>query len=618
MDTTLDYLDIPSTATLLHSSRFQPAPKITTSLPSPSPPISAPTSPTLDSVPNFILAATLPTGLFSPSTPTTPTTPSAPASSAAPPPAPPLLSHTRSPSKSNRPAPLLSSKDPLSLPITSTNFRRFIACVGPAFWVQDRAEEIVLWKKGWKWTTLWVLLYGGLCRFPQLILCIPHVILIAVILITYPYPATHDLTSSKSQSLPQPPPLAGQRPSPSQTQDPPPAAATSSLASLPYQANLQAIQNLMGTFSDLMDFVKPLVRHLVLTPASLSTISHSRSASSTSTSSASSNSSSSILTTQSSPYTIHILTLLVLTLPPLLILVSLPSFPLRLAMFIAGAGPIFALHPWVKDEILPALVVVAVWAWNRPVPAPLIYAYMRLVRFTRSISGTNIKTLDKYHNHTELKSLIERLIDNNQLPDECWISEMRQVELWENERYVGPLPAVETGGQGLATKPSYSSFSSVGSVGSLGSFGSLKSLGSIGSTGARKGTWSKANLRPTDRAGWTRWRDGWNGVNATNSTAATDGQDMCEEYAGVDRLTFPLAPGWSFVDTEDWRKDISAEWALALGDGDRAGVVDEDGWMYTNDSWMEGTPYVTRRRRWVRRVWFDPNKAREYRVPLEA
>lgn len=42
-----------------------------------------------------------------------------------------------------------------------------------------------------------------------------------------------------------------------------------------------------------------------------------------------------------------------------------------------------------------------------------------------------------------------------------------------------------------------------------------------------------------------------------------------------------------------------------------------DGWVYTNDVWLgsRAAPYaagggsVTRRRRWVRRVWFDPERA---------
>ena len=42
-----------------------------------------------------------------------------------------------------------------------------------------------------------------------------------------------------------------------------------------------------------------------------------------------------------------------------------------------------------------------------------------------------------------------------------------------------------------------------------------------------------------------------------------------------------------------------------------------DGWVYTNDAWLGSRPApyisgggsVTRRRRWVRRVWYDPRRA---------
>jgi len=40
-----------------------------------------------------------------------------------------------------------------------------------------------------------------------------------------------------------------------------------------------------------------------------------------------------------------------------------------------------------------------------------------------------------------------------------------------------------------------------------------------------------------------------------------------------------------------------------------------DGWVYTTDAWLDPQPHafpgaVTRRRRWVRRVWFDPGRER--------
>ncbi|KAH8833414.1 hypothetical protein DL96DRAFT_724900 [Flagelloscypha sp. PMI_526] len=68
-------------------------------------------------------------------------------------------------------------------------------------------------------------------------------------------------------------------------------------------------------------------------------------------------------------------------------------------------------------------------------------------------------------------------------------------------------------------------------------------------------------------------------------------------------LTFSLSPNWSFVPTENWRKDVRGDWI--------EGEVDRDGWSCANDAWLnpvekelEGKITVTRRRRWINRVWF--------------
>jgi hypothetical protein len=58
---------------------------------------------------------------------------------------------------------LLSCRDPLSLPIITNNFKRFVARVGPVFWLQDRIEEILFWKRGWRRTASWMALYAFLC-----------------------------------------------------------------------------------------------------------------------------------------------------------------------------------------------------------------------------------------------------------------------------------------------------------------------------------------------------------------------------------------------------------------------------------------------------------------------
>ena len=59
---------------------------------------------------------------------------------------------------------LLSTRDPLSIPITTVNFRKFIGKLGPIFWLQDRIEEIITWRRGWKVTVMWMIAYSFLCE----------------------------------------------------------------------------------------------------------------------------------------------------------------------------------------------------------------------------------------------------------------------------------------------------------------------------------------------------------------------------------------------------------------------------------------------------------------------
>ena len=69
---------------------------------------------------------------------------------------------------------------------------------------------------------------------------------------------------------------------------------------------------------------------------------------------------------------------------------------------------------------------------------------------------------------------LTRLIDNDQLEDKHWRSELKEVYLWENERWTG-VPGVD---ESVLSESS----------------------------------WSKNNLRPGERKAWTRGRDGWSGV----------------------------------------------------------------------------------------------------------
>ena len=143
------------------------------------------------------------------------------------------------------PGTLLTTRDPLSIPITTVNFRRFVSKVGPIFWLQDRIEEILMWKRGWKVTTVWMAAYAFFCKpllpvrsfstraelcqgfFPRLILLIPNALLVAILLRTYPAQAPDDSQCATNTVPPAPPPQAFE-------------------GTAVWQANLQAIQNLMG------------------------------------------------------------------------------------------------------------------------------------------------------------------------------------------------------------------------------------------------------------------------------------------------------------------------------------------------------------------------------------
>lgn len=227
----LDYVDVPSYASPLRAGSSpntspRPAPRVTTALPHPDlSPVGTPT----------LLGSPASAGLTSPTTKQSAfNLPAILLSSA-------LPAGTQSNPRSAAGAQtLLSTRDPLSIPITTTNFRRFVSKCGPVFWLQDRVEEVVMWRKGWKVTGVWMAAYAFLCAcirdcfpfssltacagyFPRLVLLLPLVTLIGILLATYP--STKSTTSDGATPMPSVQPGEG---------------------SVDWQANLQAIQNLMG------------------------------------------------------------------------------------------------------------------------------------------------------------------------------------------------------------------------------------------------------------------------------------------------------------------------------------------------------------------------------------
>ncbi|KAJ7224078.1 integral peroxisomal membrane peroxin-domain-containing protein [Mycena pura] len=460
----LDYIDVPPSATRLRRQLSQDpdghqirrAPKIVTSLPHPPAPqpvhrrtdsassVLSPTKNAVNLLPQLLLSS-LPSN-----------TPPQNASGAQ--------------AKTKLLKAVLSSRDPLSVPTLTVNFKRFVERVGPVFWLQDRIEEIVLWKRGWKVTGAWIAAYAFFCYFPRLLFLLPQIVLIGIML------ATHPDTTHK------PPPVPG---------DP---------ASVDWQANIQGIQNLMGFVADAADMVQPYLLFL----------------------------------THRSPYSLHLLTLLFVSLLPMIAFVSLPCFPVRAVCLCAGVGPLLLTHPAVGAR----LPMLAALARSQADASPLL-GRLRAKLF---MGGTR-----------SWRSFAVRLVDDANLTNECWVAQMREVELFENER-----------------------FSSVGD--------------------ATQQEWSKTNLRDGERAGWTRGRDGWSGVGGQGGVSSN--------------LTFSLDPGWAFVMTEDWRADLEARWAWdgAAVDG---WVYTNDAWteLRPPSAPSGGGGGTTRRRRWVRRIWYDHARA---------
>ncbi|KAF8527573.1 integral peroxisomal membrane peroxin-domain-containing protein [Hysterangium stoloniferum] len=203
--------------------------------------------------------------------------------------------------------PLMSTRESLSLQATTVNFRRFVSKSGPIFWLQDRIEEVLLWKRGWKITIMWMAIYALFCFFPRMFLLLPHIILISILLANSNAGPPIALDTSYIMQA-------------SQAQQP-------KEGTVDWYANLQAIQNLMGTVSDGYDIVVQWVP----------------------------------LLTWHTPYTSQLLTVLCVSF---LFCVPIAIYvPLRPILLFLGLAPFLITHP-ISSRILQALVSPYVPTWH--------------------------------------------------------------------------------------------------------------------------------------------------------------------------------------------------------------------------------------------------------------
>ena len=196
--------------------------------------------------------------------------------------------------------------------------------------------------------------------------------------------------------------------------------------------------------------MEPYTYHLHLHPSHLTppapknTRKHSRTSSSSS--------SSSTPTRPPSPYTPHILTLLVISFPFLAFIISLPSFPIRGVCLIGGLLPFFLTHPWTRKVgmfVLQSLIIHGLpIAWKRIEELRRkVQSFHRALWFSKTkreekgseegYSSIGEESLFDVNPIMSFKTFLQRVMDDDRLSDSCWNSEMREVELWENERFGG-------------------------------------------------------------------------------------------------------------------------------------------------------------------------------------
>ena len=157
--------------------------------------------------------------------------------------------------------------------------------------------------------------------------------------------------------------------------------------------------------------------------------------------------------THASPYTPIIFTLAVIS--GLVLLLALPFIPLRIMALVGGLTPFVLSHPIMRFQILPSL-------------------------------------LPQFINSKPLRNQLTRLIDDDKLEDRHWASELKEVEIWENERWSSEAK----GGNG----------------------------------------WSKTYLRSGERSAWTRGRDGWGGVKEDGTGDVRYAISLILHFSGLTNL----------------------------------------------------------------------------------
>jgi hypothetical protein len=423
--------------------------------------------------------------------------------------------------------PVAQNKEPLSLPTTTKNFRGFVQKSGPMFWFQDGVEATLMWQDT-SWTLMWMAIWAVISIYPWLLLLAPSTILSVILIMTHraryqdtmtpniarmEVPRSPKTRAADAKTPPVGSPaevLAYATTFPTSTGEgvvqPPLVPNPPHEGTVKYYENLRDIQNMMRMIIDGYDLLAPTVPYLNWS-------SYTRS--------------------------LHILQLSLLT--TVLMFFIAPYVPYRAVMFLAGEGAFILNHPWTK----PALAGL-------------------FTRIDTSREGRKIMKMAKEGGHK-----LREWIEQDRLDDFVWERGWRNVEVFENERYL----------------PDKRAASSTGVVGG----------------------WSAHNLRMGERMPWTKGPDGWTSdevevlpghridvrcvpplppicflMSFRADLVSYSPSPSCRGKNSR-QVAMKLEPGWEWIPGDEWRIDWGGSWS-AVG-------VDDQGYVYTDSSWQKPASY---------------------------
>ncbi|KAL4400805.1 peroxisomal membrane protein [Malassezia pachydermatis] len=141
-------------------------------------------------------------------------------------------------------------------------------------------------------------------------------------------------------------------------------------------------------------------------------------------------------------------------------------------------------------------------------------------------------TYKKTQRKHRLKQRVLDMLDEDRLPESVWQRGWKDMVLFENQR-------LQPGIRG----------------------------------GVEERRWNASNLKKDERRPWTRGSDGW----SPSDEAATPGLH-------ADQVPFALEEGYEWVEGDTWRIDWGGAWS-SVG-------VDDQGYVYTDNSWSRPSPYA--------------------------